>query len=93
MSSPFTRTPAAKPARRIRTRVLASVATITMAGGAALATAAPANAMPRSCNDIANTMLFFQLAMEMDTGPYARFYASDSRHYDQQVRLWYGSYC
>jgi len=93
MSSRLTPMRAARPTRRLGARVVASLAGIALFGGTALATAAPANAMPRSCNDIANTVLFFEIAMDLDTGPYARFYDRDYRYWNRAIGLYYSSGC
>lgn len=93
MSSPSTHSRENRPARRARRWVTASVTAITISGVTVIGAAAPAQAMPRSCNDIANTMLFFELAMDMDTGAYAGYYASDNRYWYRAMRLYYSSGC
>jgi plasmid replication initiation protein len=93
MSSPSTHTRESRQIRRVRRRIAASVAAITMSGVAVVGAAVPAQAMPRSCNDIANTIEFFELAMDMDTGAYARYYATDYRYWNYEIRLYYSSGC
>ena len=82
-----------RPLGRVRQRVATSVAAITMSGVAVVGAAVPAHAMPRSCNNIADTIAFFELAMDLDVGPYASYFARDYRAWSQNVRLYYGSGC
>ena len=97
MSSLINRTREAKPMRRIRSRVVAGVTTIAISAAAAatavVATAAPAQARPRSCANITQSMMFFELAMEMDTGASARYLVQDTRMYNYEVRLYNAAGC
>lgn len=93
MSSSPTNKPESRPKSRVRRQVAAGVVAISMSGAAVVVAAVPAQAMPRSCNDIANTIEFFELAMDMDTGAYARYYASDYRYWNREIRLYYSSGC
>ena len=86
------RTRAALP-RRIRSRAVASVAAIAVSGAALVTIAAPAQALPRSCDNIAQSIMFFELAIDSDTGPYARYLAQDTRMWNYEVRLYYASDC
>ena len=64
-----------------------------MSGIAVVTAAVPAQAMPRTCNDIANTIAFFEISMELDTGMYGRLYARDEYFLNYEIRLYYVSGC
>ena len=72
---------------------IAAIAAIAISGTVVLATASPAQAMPRSCNDIMSSVMFFELAMDGDTGPYARYWARDSRMFNYEIRLYNNAGC
>lgn len=97
MSSLINRTREAKPMSRIRSRAVAGVTAIAISGAAAaaavVATAAPAQARPRSCMNIMQSMMFFELAMELDTGVSAQYFAQDSRMFNYEVRLYNNAGC
>ncbi|MDQ1463417.1 MAG: hypothetical protein QOC73_358 [Actinomycetota bacterium] len=93
MSSLIDRTREAKPMRRIRSRVVAGVAAISISGAAVVAAAVPAQARPRSCWNISQSMMFFDLAMQMDTGAYARYLVQDTRMYNYEVGLFNRAGC
>jgi hypothetical protein len=93
MSSLINRTREAKPMRRIRSRVVAGVTATAISGAAVVAIAAPAQARPRSCANIMQSVIFFELAMQGDTGPYARYLAEDTRMYNLEMRLYNGAGC
>ncbi len=83
----------AKPTRRVRSRVTAAVAAIGVSAAIVVATADPAQARARSCDNIAQSMIFFWLAMEDDTGVNAHYLAGDTRMYNLQVSLYRGAGC
>jgi hypothetical protein len=87
MSSLINRTREAKPMRRIRSRVVAGVAVTAISAAGVVATTATAQARPRSCWNIGQSMMFFQLAMQMDTGASARYLVQDTRMYNYEVGL------
>ena len=93
MSSLFNRTREAKLMRRIRSRVVAGVAAIAISAAAVVATAAPAQARPRSCANIMQSMMFFELAMQLDTGDSAQYLAQDTRMFNYNVRLFHAADC
>jgi hypothetical protein len=93
MSELINRTREAKPMRRIRSRVVAGVAAAAMSGTAVVAIAAPAQARPRSCANIMQSMLFFELAMQGDTGPQAGYLAQDTRMYNYEVKVYARAGC
>jgi hypothetical protein len=93
MSSLITRPREAKPMRRIRSRVVAGVTAIAIPAAALVATAAPAQARPRSCANIAQSMMFFELAMQLDTGASARYLVQDTRMFIYELRLYNGAGC
>ena len=93
MSSLINRTREAKPMRRIRSRVVAGVAAFAIPATALVVTAAPAQARPRSCANIAQSMMFFDLAMQGDTGASAGYLAMDTRMFMYEVRLFASSGC
>jgi hypothetical protein len=76
--------------RRARPLAMAAVAAMVVSG-VAVATAAPAQARPRSCNNILQSLMFFSLAVEMDTGPSAQYLARDQRMLNYEWDL-YGRY-
>jgi hypothetical protein len=90
MSSLFNHSRVSKARRRVRSLAMAAVAAMVVSGVAVL-TAAPAQARPRSCNNILQSMMFFSLAVEMDTGPYAQYLARDQRMLNYEWDL-YGRY-
>ena len=83
----------AKPMRRISSHVVAGVAAIAISATAIVATAAPAQARPRSCMNIMQSMMFFELAMQMDTGASAQYLAGDTRMFNYEVRVYNGAGC
>jgi putative Ca2+/H+ antiporter (TMEM165/GDT1 family) len=93
MSSLINRTREVKPMRRIRSRVVAGVAATAMSAAAVVAIAAPAQARPRSCANIMQSMMFFALAIQMDTGESAQYLAQDTRMFNYNVRLFHGAGC
>jgi hypothetical protein len=93
MSALINRTREARPARRIRSRVVAGVAAIAIPATAVVATAAPAQARPRSCANIAQSVMFFELAMQGDTGASARYLAGDTRMFMYETRLFTSAGC
>ena len=78
--------------RQIRGRLAVPLMVTTLAVGAVL-TASPAQARPRSCQNIAGSIMFFQLAVEMDTGPYARYLANDQRWLSYNLALYARAGC
>ena len=74
--------------RRIRSRVVAGVAAIAIPAAALVVTAAPAQARPRSCDNIMQSMIFFELAMQGDTGESAQYFAQDNRMFNMEARLY-----
>jgi hypothetical protein len=93
MSSLINRTREVKPMRRIRSRVVAGVAATAMSAAAVVAIAAPAQARPGSCANIMQSMMFFALAIQMDTGESAQYLAQDTRMFNYNVRLFHGAGC
>jgi hypothetical protein len=97
MPSLISRTHEAKPIRRIRSRVVAGVAAIAMSATAAaaigVATAGTAQARPRSCANIAQSMEFFWLAMTYDTGASTQYFAQDNRMYNYEIGLYNAAGC
>lgn len=93
MSSFINRGREAKPMRRIRSRVVAGVAAIAIPAAAVVATAAPAQARPRSCDNLMQSMMFFALAIQMDSGDSAQYLAQDTRMFNYNVRLFHGQGC
>jgi len=93
MSSLINRPRAANKVRRFRSRMVAGVAATAMSATAVVAIAAPAQARPRSCDNISQSMLFFDLAMQGDTGPYAIYLARDTRMFMYEVSLFARSGC
>lgn len=93
MSSLINRTREGKPTRRIRSRVVAGVAAVAIPAAALVATAAPAQARPRSCDNLMQSMMFFALAIQMDTGESAQYLALDTRMFNYNVRLFHGGGC
>jgi hypothetical protein len=91
MSSLLKQTP--KPTHRIRSRVIAGVAAIAIPATALVATAAPAQARPRSCANIQQTLMFFALAIQMDTGESASYLAQDTRQFNANARLYHSGGC
>jgi hypothetical protein len=90
MSPHVTATLGTKP---MRTRVVASVAAIAMSGIAVVGSAVPAQARPRSCANISQSMEFFYLAMQMDTGASAGYWATDNRMYNYEIGLYNRAGC
>lgn len=93
MSSRFNRTRAAEPMHRIRSRVIAGGAAIAISAAAVVATAAPAQARPRSCANIMQSMMFFELAMQLDTGASSQYLARDTRMFNYEIRIYNGAGC
>jgi hypothetical protein len=90
MSPLFNHSRGSTARRRVRSLAIAAVAAVVVSGVAVL-TAAPAQARPRSCNNILQSMMFFSLAVEMDTGPDAQYLARDQRMLNYEWDL-YGRY-
>jgi hypothetical protein len=93
MSSLISRTRAAKPMHRIGARIGAGVVAIAISGAGLAATAGTAQARPRSCANIMQSMEFFWLAMTNDTGASARYFAQDNRMYNYEIGLYNGAGC
>ena len=93
MSSLSSRTRGARPVSRLRTRLVASAAAIALSGTAVVASAVPAQARARSCENIGQSMMFFWLAMESDTGAYAGYWAADNRMYNYEIRVYNNAGC
>jgi len=93
MLSLIKRAQASMSTRPIRSRVVAGVAAFAIPATALVVTAAPAQARPRSCANIAQSMMFFDLAMQGDTGASAGYLAVDTRMFMYEVRLFASSGC
>jgi hypothetical protein len=93
MSSLINHTREPKPMRRIRSRVVAGVAAIALSATGLAVTAGSAQARPRSCWNIGQSMEFFWLAMQMDTGASAQYFAQDNRMYNYEIRLYNAAGC
>ena len=93
MSSPWSRTRTARPVRRLRTRATASAAAIAISAIAVVGTAVPAQARPRSCASISQSITFFWLAMQGDVGESAPSFAADSRAFNYEIAVFVGSGC
>jgi hypothetical protein len=93
MSSLISRTQAAKPMHRIGARVGAGVVAIALSATGLAVTAGSAQARPRSCWNIGQSMEFFWLAMTNDTGASAQYFAQDNRMYNYEVRLYNAAGC
>jgi len=93
MSSLITRTRAAKPIHRIGARVGAGVVAIALSATGLAVTAGSAQARPRSCWNIGQSMEFFWLAMQMDTDASAQYFAQDNRMYNYEIRLYNAAGC
>jgi hypothetical protein len=93
MSSLISRTQAAKPMHRIGARVGAGVVAIALSAAGLAVTAGSAQARPRSCWNIGQSMEFFWLAMTNDTGASAQYFAQDNRMYNYEVRLYNAAGC
>ena len=88
MSSLNNRTREAKPMRRIRSRVVAGVAAVAIPAAALVSIAGPAQARPRSCDNILQSMIFFELAMQGDSGDSAHYFAQDQRMFNYEAALY-----
>lgn len=92
MSSLFNRRRQPKATHRIRSAV-AAVTALAVSGAVIVATASPAQAMPRSCHDIMSSIIFFELAMDDDIGANGRFWVGDYQRYNYDMRLYYNAGC
>ena len=93
MSALINRTREAAPTHRIRARVSAGVVAIALSATGLAVTAGSAQARPRSCWNIGQSMEFFWLAMTNDTGASAQYFAQDNRMYNYEVRLYNAAGC
>jgi len=93
MSSPISRTQAARPMHRIGARVGAGVVAIALSAAGLAVTAGSAQARPRSCWNIGQSMEFFWLAMRSDSGASAQYFAQDNRMYNYEIRLYNAAGC
>ncbi len=78
---------------RIGARVGAGVAAVAISAAGLAVTAGPAQARPRSCANIMQSMEFFWLAMTYDTGAQAAYFARDNRMYNYEIGLYNSQGC
>ena len=77
----------------VRQSLAAAAVAAMVVSGVAVATATPAQARPRSCNNILQSLMFFSLAVEMDTGPYSQYLARDQQLLNYEWDLYGRSGC
>ena len=68
---------------KMRSRFLTSVAVLGISASTLVVAAAPAQARPRSCANLYQSLIFFSLAMDLDTGVNAQYLARDTYWYNR----------